>query len=189
MVQSTTQLYRYTVDADDVVCHVDYWWLAFAAENGAPDLTEATVIGRSLWEFIADRPTRQLYRELHARIRSTGQAIHVPFRCDSPTLRRDMRMTISRGEDGALEYESKLLKTTPQRRLLSLSRTSDRSEAFLTMCSCCKRSLLEPRGWLDMEDIALRLKLYDQQTVPGLRYTLCPHCASMFGRSSEPTTQ
>jgi hypothetical protein len=50
----------------------------------------------------------------------------------------------------------------------------------LTMCSFCKRSLIEPSGWLEMEDISLRLKMDDQPSVPELRYTVCPDCSSRY---------
>jgi len=189
MVASAGQIYRYGVDAGDLICHVDHWWLAFAAENGASDLGRDSLLGRSLWDFIADEPTRTLYQELHDRVRSTGNSIHVPFRCDSPTLRRYMQLTISQHEEGKLLYESTLLRTAPQPRMSVLSPSSDRANAFLTMCSCCKRSLLEPQGWLELEEIALRLRLYDQPSVPELRYTLCPNCSDRFrGANASPVS-
>jgi hypothetical protein len=185
MEPNTRQTYRYELDAGDVIRAVDHWWLAFASENGAAHLNEATVVGRPLWDFISDDPTQQLYRELHERVRTMGHAIDVPFRCDSPTLRREMQLTIHRGENGVLLYESKLLKTAVQQRLPQLSHSRERSNAFLTMCSCCKRSLLEPKGWLEMEEIALRLRLYDQPSVPGLRYTVCPRCVKRYRKNRD----
>ena len=65
-------IFRYRVDARDRLVFVDPLWLAFARENGAADLTEQRVIGRSLWDFVADAETIRLYRELHARVRGCG---------------------------------------------------------------------------------------------------------------------
>lgn len=180
MVVPVQQIYCYSVDEADVIDFVDRWWLAFATENGAAGLEEAAVIGHPIWEFICDQPTTRLYREIHEHVRVSGKAIDVPFRCDSPTLRRYMQLSISRQDRGHLLYESKVIRTAPQRCLAALNRSTKRSRSFLTMCSMCKRCLIEPSGWLEMEDIALRLKMDDQPTVPELRYTLCPDCSSRF---------
>ena len=47
-----SRTYRYRVDAADVIVWVDSWWLAFAQENGAPELVTETVVGRHLWDFV-----------------------------------------------------------------------------------------------------------------------------------------
>mgnify|MGYP001821522752 FL=1 len=177
MVTSVRQVYQYGVDDTDVVTFVDEWWVAFAEENRAIGLSRDSVLGHSIWEFIADEPTQQLYRELHNYVRSSGRPVRVPFRCDSPTLQRFMQLKISHEGNGHLHYESTLLRTVPQRRLSVLNPRAKRTNAFLTMCSVCKRTLIEPSGWLELEDIALRLLMYDQQRVPGMRYTVCPDCS------------
>jgi hypothetical protein len=177
--------YRYRVDRADVLVWVDVLWLAFAHENGAAELTEESVLGHSLWEFVAGDETCGLYREMHARVRSSGKAVVLPFRCDSPTLQRHMRMTISSEEAGQLLYESLLTKVEPQRHLGILDATLPRSNAFLTICSCCKRALLEPIGWLAVEDISLRLGLFERPKVPEMRHTICPECVHILTEGSD----
>jgi hypothetical protein len=54
----------------------------------------------------------------------------------------------------------------------------ERSQAFLSMCSCCKRSLLEPVGWLDLEEVSVRLRIFEMPKIPKVHYTVCPNCAS-----------
>ena len=39
------------------------------------------------------------------------------------------------------------------------------------------RALLEAAGWLDLEEVSVRLRLFESQKVPELRYTTCPPCA------------
>jgi|GEM_PF-5776823 len=87
-----------------------------------------------------------------------------------------MQLTVSKDAGGQLLYESILVRAVPQRNLDILDQDKKRSIAFLTMCNFCKRSLIEPEGWLEMEDISRKLRLYDRQTVPSLRYTVCPEC-------------
>ncbi len=176
MVQQAQPVYQYCLDSSDVIVSVDHWWLAFAKENNATELDETLVVGRRAWEFIADEPTRSLYKEINAYVRMHDSPIAVPFRCDSPTLQRYMQLTISKCEHRLLLYKSVLIRTAPQQTLRILDSSQQRSNDFLTMCSFCKRSLIEPSGWLDMENISLKLRLYEKQTVPELRYTVCPNC-------------
>ncbi|WP_442509758.1 hypothetical protein SH528x_001354 [Novipirellula sp. SH528] len=187
MVIQTTQVYRYRVDASDIIVEVDQWWLAFAKENNTIDLDEPSVVGKSLWSFIADYATQKLYKEIHRFVRVTGNPITVPFRCDSPTLKRYMQLTITQRENQQLAYESILLRAVPSRRLSVLDPSEERSAAFLTMCSFCKRSLIEPAGWLEMENIAIKLRMYRKQTVPELRYTVCPECEDQLGGERKQT--
>jgi hypothetical protein len=177
-------MYRYLLDDENNIVWVDDWWLAFANENGAPELNETSVVGHQIWEFIAGEPTRQLYEELHERVRNSGTPITVPFRCDSPTLQRHMQVTIHSDGNRRLLYESRLLRAEPQRRVKILDMHERRSSESLTMCSCCKRSLLEPSDWLDLQNISLRLRMFEQQTVPELRYTICPDCESQLKLSN-----
>lgn len=180
MISHVQHVYRYRLDSADVIEFVDRWWLAFARENNADDLNETAVVGRKLWDFISDQPTQELYREIHERVRTLGNPIAVPFRCDSPTLQRYMQLTISRQDEGRLMYESKLIQTKVQHRLSALDPNQERSEAVLTMCSFCKRTLMEPSGWLELENISLKLRMYEQQKVPAFLYTVCPDCSDQF---------
>jgi hypothetical protein len=168
--------YRYRIDEADRLVWVDALWLAFAQENGAAELTEESVLGRSLWDYVAGDEIRRLYMEINGRVRLTGRSVILPFRCDSPTLQRHMRMTITRGDAGQLLYESLLVRTRSQRHLGVLDSARARSASFLTVCSCCKKALLETVGWLDLEDIAVRLGLFEMQKAPTLRHTVCPTC-------------
>lgn len=168
--------YRYRVNCEDIVSWVDAWWLAFARENGAPELSAENVVGRCLWDFVDDDATRGIYQQLHRRVRESGQSVVVPFRCDSPNLRRHMRLTILPGADGDLCYESQLLRVEPGVRYRVLEPGEPRNEAFLTLCSCCKRALLETHGWLDLNEAVLRSGVFDRRRVPQLRYTFCDEC-------------
>ncbi len=69
-----TQYYRYCIDANDRLIEVDELWLAFARENGAERLTEAAVLGRSLWDFVEGEAIRAVYEDIHQRLRSCGKS-------------------------------------------------------------------------------------------------------------------
>ncbi len=179
----TNQTYGYRVDADDRIVAVDPLWLAFARENGAAELTEPTVLGKSLWDFMQDRALCSIYSKIHAQVRSSGHAAVIPFRCDSPTLRRYMRMTITPGDAGSLIYESRIQRVVPQRYLGLLDGKLTRTDSQLKVCSGCKRAMLESVGWLDLEDICFRTGLLEQQDLPQLYHTICPACAEAMKQS------
>jgi hypothetical protein len=183
VIQPKTPKFRYRVDAADVLVWVDAWWLAFARENGAPELTEAFVLGRNLWEFVADCTTRKLYQRIHSRVRSTKKTVVVPFRCDSPTVRRHMRLTIYGEDSDQLLYEGMLTRVETGPRLEVLDPSYPRSDALLTMCSCCKRALIESSGWLEVEDAAARLGLFEKPKAPRLSYTICQDCTNVLSET------
>lgn len=178
-----TQYYRYRVNADDQLVGVDALWLAFARENGAADLTQLSVLGRSLWDFVEGEAIRAVYSDIHARVRSGGKSAAFYFRCDSPLLKRHMRMTISPGEAGQLIYESQVVWTEPQRNLALLDADQPRSKSFLTICSCCKKAMLEPVGWQDIESVSRSLGILEMGKVPQLRHTICPVCSDTLSNS------
>ena len=163
-----TPTYQYRIDADDRLVWVDEWWLAFACENGAPHLDAASVLNRPLWDFVSGDGTRRLFEEIHARVRENGQSVTVPFHCDSPSLQRHMRLKVSSAGENALSYESALFRAKPQRYMSLLDERVERSDSLLTMCSCCKRALLESVGWLELEDVVIRLRVFDIPEVPDL---------------------
>jgi hypothetical protein len=70
-------------------------WLAFAGENGAPQLTASLVLDQFLWRFIQGQETVYLYKQIFGRLRAGKSPIKFPFRCDSPDCRRFMEMKLS----------------------------------------------------------------------------------------------
>ena len=87
----------YVIDRANRVVAVDDGWIAFAIGNDAPDLP-GRVLGANLWTFIANATVQDLYSALFQRIRATGREITIPFRCDSPSVRRFMKLTVGRGD-------------------------------------------------------------------------------------------
>ncbi len=181
--------YRYAVDASDRIVSVSQLWLAFARENGAPELSEQAVIGRSLWDFIAGDETTRLYRAIFQRVRSTTPRVVVPFRCDSPTLRRHMRLEIHRGPDDGIRLDGVLEQVELTEQLNVLDPIFPRSDNLLTMCSCCKRAMIEPVGWLEIEQAAARLHLFEQDQAPRIRQTICPACQATAYAATEQVAQ
>lgn len=97
-IPTPADLLTYQIDSADRITSVSGSWDLFAAANDGG--TRATdVVGHSLWDFVVHNTTRQVYRDLIARVRG-GRPVTFSYRCDSPTLRRFMRMTMRPGASG-----------------------------------------------------------------------------------------
>ncbi len=168
-------IYRYRIDIDDTLQFVSPEWVEFGRRNAAADLAPSAVLGRSLWEFITDYETRHLYRQLFAKVRTDGRPRMVPFRCDSPTCRRYMRLTVSRLDGGALELSSELLREEPRDPVALVAAETPRSDAFLRMCAWCKRVRVN-HDWLEVEEAIAQLNLFAAPTLPQITHSLCSEC-------------
>lgn len=186
MVSSRVIRYCYSIDGADSVVSVSDTWLAFARENGAPELTRDFVVGESLWEFIKGDTTKLLYKQLVQHVRDTDTTLVVPFRCDSPSVQRDMRLEIKQTCKGEVEFAGVLLSAKPRSYLPVLDARVPLTSDILTLCSCCKRALVEAIGWLRLEDAVVLSHCFEADSRPRLRYSICPKCAlSMASTSAE----
>ena len=182
---SSAKKFEYRVDGDDRIAEVSSSWLAFAQENGAHELTEASIVGHDLWDFISGEEAIELYRKIHARVRGRDQVVVIPFRCDSPTIRRDMQLIVSGDtDDDYVHYTSNIVRASTQPYLALLDSTRIRQDARLWMCSCCKKVLLEPDGWIDIEEFSDRIQLNARRILPQCHHTLCSTCGKLFFESN-----
>lgn len=101
----------YRLDQDNRLIFVNEEWHLFATANQADHLDDQAVQGRSIWEFIHDGETRQLHETLLNRVRGRTPLCNLPFRCNSPALRRFMAMDIIPLADNGVEYRCRLLRT------------------------------------------------------------------------------
>lgn len=185
----------YQLDSADRIVAVDAAWIAFAEANDAPTLP-GRVLGHEVWRFISNPTVRELYRSLFHRIRATHTPVTLPFRCDSPTVRRFMMLVIGPGEGpaGSLSCRSTLIREEPQPPSVQalpesawISAEADWTtvtrDALLTVCSWCKR--LDVDGWREIDDaIAVRPLLFTEP-VRRLTHGLCPTCGDAL-RASFP---
>jgi len=148
-------------------------WTRFATINDAPELGGAAVLGRTLWDFIADRTTRVLYEALVARARQ-GTAPTVTYRCDVPAAKRLMSMTL-RPDGTHVRFESVALEESEIRGFELWDRQGSRSGEPLHACSWCKR--IDIGGhWLEVDAAIDVLGLLVQRPLRPVVYVTCPTC-------------
>lgn len=169
---------RYEIDAADRIRSVGGGWLEFARENDAPELTPEVVVGRSLWDFIAGAETQTLYGEVLSRMRREDVWLSLPFRCDSPTFQRWMRLVMVSIGDGAVRFEGIMLRRIERIHLGILDPRAPRRPEELPMCSCCKRVYVDS-SWLQPEDAIARFHTLRVEPYPRLRQVVCLSCHSV----------
>lgn len=170
------QDFHYTIDRDELVRWVSDEWLAFGAANGWERLDADAVLGHPVWEFIAGREVQLLYRALFAKARERGAEIRVPFRCDAPSLRRWMRLTIVPHPDGSLELVGTVLREEPRAHVALLDDGVPRTDELITACSWCRRLHRPPDRWIEVEEAVRELGLFEQTELPGITHGICPDC-------------
>lgn len=168
------------VDSNDIIVYVNDDWLSFAMENGAPHLSRDAVVGHSLWEFIEDMETRWITRTIMTKLRRSGATLTIPFRCDSPDMRRYMEMDLISMPNGGVEFICRLLKVERRSTVNLLKASTKRSEAVITMCSWCKKIRIGGDSWVEVEDAVRDLELFATSRLPQLSHGMCPSCSRLF---------
>lgn len=142
-------------------------WNVFAAENGAPELTAESVIGRSLFDFIAGDQVKDQFRQIMERTAQDPNWVWVfPFRCDAPDRERHIRQVLKPlFADGActgflfqsVEERTQLRPPMGLYDFKKLAKMADegRNLPLVTMCSWCQRvrtMLNDTETWVTAED-------------------------------------
>ncbi len=171
---------EYRLNAQDIIAEVSPAFLAFARQNQAPALTRSALVGAPIWTFVAGLSTRAIYAAAFERVRATQRAISFPFRCDSPTCRRFMELTIAPASSNGLDLSAVLLRTEHRRAVPLLDPNVARSGSVLEACSFCKSIRVDEAIWLQVEDAIAHLGLFDSPQLPTLSHSVCPACLPEF---------
>jgi hypothetical protein len=178
MVDRRASYPKYSIDSADTITSVNSAWLRFAQENDTPELTADFVIGKPLWDFIAGGEVRHLYQLVLERVRANDTPVILPFRCDSPGIRRHMRLVISPLHEGNVQLDAVLVSEERRPSLALLDPQAPRSDQVLTLCSWCKRARVARSEWVEPEDAIVRLDLFGPPSLPQLSHGICDQCVN-----------
>jgi hypothetical protein len=165
----------YRINKEDRIVFTNSAWDTFALENDAPDMTSESVVDRSLWDFICDETTRQLYSHILA-IARMGRILRFDFHCDSPGKIRLMEMTVSSERDAGVQFRTRTLKASERPEQKILSRTVRRSDQFIQMCSWCKAIDTGNDEWRDLDESISHLEVFKHGELPKLTHGICKAC-------------
>ena len=171
----------YRLNSKDEFIYVGGAWVDFAVANDAPEVLPERVMGRRLWEFIADESTRQLYAEILRQVRA-GRPARFNFRCDAPERRRLMEMTISPREGGEVEVETRTLREEERPRQELLDRNAPRSGDLLRVCSWCNRADVGGGRWGEVEEAVTAFRVFERAALPMLTHGMCDSCFKVVNK-------
>ena len=170
---------RYSVGNDDIIDWVSENWARFAIQNDAPEPSADAVIGKSIWRFISDIETRELYRLLLARVRTARVPIEFEFRCDSPTAKRFMRMVVT-SDQQRLVFSTELVRLEPTIENPLLYRTIRVCHNLIKICGWCKKLRIGDDRWEEAEVALGILGPFRQNTMPIVSHGICEPCKASF---------
>ena len=117
---------------------------------------------------------RQIYLDIIQKVRE-GKEISIDFRCDAPTYKRFLKMTIKLENNNIVKFISEAQKIIPQNYLNILDSKVIRSIEFIPMCSWCKKIKMGFE-WEELEQAINKYGLLTQTQVPSLTHTICEDC-------------
>lgn len=176
---------RYRINQHDQITFVDDAWEQFAQANEAADLTGGHVLGRALWEFICDSATRQVYAQVLERVRR-GRLTRFTLRCDAPTCRRLLEMTVRADGPNAVKFTTRTILFETHARLPLVDRNTPRSVDLLRTCGWCNRVEDGHGGWAHVEDAVARLRLFEAERMPRLSHGICGGCLQKMMATESP---
>lgn len=172
---TTGEIVSYWLNSDNRIVRVSKLWNQFALANeGSKELLSPEIQGRSVFEFIIGDQTRMYLEALLQNARFLNHAVNRSYRCDSPTLKRYMSMTIQPTQEGLVQLNHTLLKTEPQEQELIYCHTPTPEYGAVPRCSVCTRLLIKGT-WLSPEDAKILGLLVPCKPLP-VTYRICPSC-------------
>lgn len=175
----TTEALSYAIDEHDHLIRVDEGYYRFAEENGWPDAGSS--LGRTLWDYVAGRELVKLQRLLVRRVRDGVGDVELPFRCDAPHVRREMDIRIVARPGGRVVLFSARLRSEEEREAPQplLDTEVPRGNDAIEMCGWCDRFEVDGE-WVEVEEAARRLQLFNRAELPALSHGICPVCNEML---------
>ena len=166
----------YRVDANDLIEAVAGEWTRFALANGGDRLLPPGILSSSIWPWIVDETTRQVYRAMLKNVRAGAGPVRFRFRCDGPSERRLLEMRISLGAHRAVEFETRLVLSQPRDAVQLISPDAVRTDSLLSICGWCMRVQVAKGTWVEVERAIQMLEIFEAPAVPKITHGMCPTC-------------
>ena len=179
MIKPSAEI-AYQIDCNDRLVGFNDQWNVFAANNDGFLLSSQFACNVSIWDFIHDAETRHIHKVLLKKVRKSHQALSFPFRCDSPDVRRYMRMGISPQGDGNVMYRCSFIREEAREPLASEAPPFEDRNTFLRMCSWCKKADVGGNVWMEIEDAVEHLGLFSSAQLQPITHTMCEACLALL---------
>jgi hypothetical protein len=180
----------YSIDDRNRLISVNEVWAKEAEDSATPGLSSPAILGRRLWDLIADPTIAHFFDLLFSRLR-TGQTPRVTysFRCDTPARRRLIQLSIVPTADQGLRFTTSVLATQERPPVALLDARQPRSGELLRMCSWCKRVPTANGSWREIEEAVPELDALDHGPLPAISHGICPDCQARMQTLLEEPAQ
>ena len=165
---------HYRINEENKIIFVNSKWDQFAEANNGVNIMSSQILNRTLWDFISDRTTLNLYRELLQMVRN-GRTVRFNFRCDSPTFRRFMEMEISHGENSCIDFHTHEVATESHLAPVLSVMIPHHSDKLIRICSWCKK-IHTGELWVELEKAVNHMRLFENSELPTLTHGICDIC-------------
>ena len=128
-------------------------WDEFARNNDGISVLSQNVIGKSIKEFISGDPSIMWMDAILMSAKIKGKPIEKNYRCDSPDMKRYMKMIIQPLDNGCLKLTHYVIKTEKQKQRIIYKGSKILTPNTMQRCSVCGRILYE-NSWYEINEYA-----------------------------------
>ncbi|MCB0153931.1 MAG: hypothetical protein KDF65_03975 [Anaerolineae bacterium] len=163
------------LDQHDVIISVSMpEWDEFALTNAGAKVTSDKVIGRNLKSFVMGFMTLMWLESVLELARSKNVEIESTYRCDAPSEKRYMKMSVSPQPYGQLYIVYHFLQTKPIVPAIHFNYAEPIDSLYMERCSICNRIQLNG-VWYEPEAAFQKGLVEDSCSLP-VNYTVCHEC-------------
>jgi len=166
------------------------WEQAADAGGAAENLKPQNVIGRPLGCLVGNDVTRMYYETVFKICRLRRKTLSRNYRCDLPTHKRFMQVTLTPLARGRVEMRHQLLHEEPFDNVFTSTEadeSSGSSSALALRCSVCNQLRLSgSQSWVEPETL-----VGEAPRQLSVIHTICPACKNtnwIHGRRAERGT-
>lgn len=171
----------YLLNKKNHILSVSGPWDRFAEENNGVNVFSSDVCGRSLWDFVVGDFTRIWLETIFQLARLRNTMTEQWYRCDSPEVKRFMKMRIVPDREDGLRIEHKTLVTEERPVPVYIRYGPDKSNVR-TRCSICGRVKLEG-VWKEP-----RAEYAETSREINVAYSVCTDCRCLLPGTDMPGT-
>ncbi len=180
MTKTQQRTIIYSIDRHDILTTIGDGWSEFADENDGVDvLYPDSVIGKSLWDFVKGHSLRQIYQEIVRDVRGNDRSVGFDYRCDSPYLKRFMRMEImGQAQSTNVTFLSHTIRIEAKEHILRVA-AAHRGHFQMTRCSICNFVKLPNEQWGELEVALTDFGLLANDREVRFAWGVCPTCRTL----------
>lgn len=165
----------YHIDSHNRLTWVNEAWAEFARENHGKGVMPDQVLGKNLFESLANDRVQALYAIILKRVR-TGVTVEFNYRCDAPDRRREFVMVVRPLPNFGVEFVSTLTHEELRPSVPLLEPGHLRTRTLVPVCSWCQKVATPDRRWLPVEEAVALLNLEEAEQLPDLTHGICESC-------------